>query len=47
VGWTIWGSILGRSKKFFSFCGELGHTQHLFDEYGDYLVALKAAGAQN
>jgi hypothetical protein len=47
VGWTIWGSIPGRSKKFFSFCGELGCTQHLFDEYGDYLVVFKAAGEQN
>jgi hypothetical protein len=43
----IWGSISGRRKKFFSFCGELGHTQHLFDEDGDYLVTFKAAGAQN
>jgi len=45
VGWTIWNSIPGRSKQFFSFCGELGHTQHLFYEYGDCLVAFKEAGA--
>lgn len=32
---------------FLFFCGELGYTQHLFDEYGDYLVTFKAAGAQN